>query len=508
MERVQRAFNAPKSRGKGSERTNILEDIIGGGASAHIARARQNFWTYCQYINPKFFRNDRPHLRELADALQALYERRLINPATGEAYRKMMINIGPRFGKSYTLCLFEQWVYGRNQMERIISTSYNEILSGRFARNVRDGIDATKADPKVHIFADVFPGVKIKYGDAATQMWSLEGQYFSFLAAGFGGTITGVGCSIGVIDDPVKNHMEAANESVLEGQWAWYTDTFLSRIEENGLQIIVMTRWATGDLCGRLLEAESAEWYVMRMPAVVDEERREMLCPALLSWARWEKIKSLTSEAIVRANYLQEPIDVQGRLYTELMLYEDVPRKPNGDADFERIISYTDTADAGDDNLCSWAAGLRAGELWVLDAYYTDEGMEITEPGTADFLHRNHVNIAAIESNNGGRGFARNVSGQLWKRHKDRSVYILPRNQRQNKEARILVNSTYVMQHVFFPKDFARKHPRLHRDLTNYQRKGKNAHDDAPDSLTGLAEIAQGKITTRTRRANGKGART
>lgn len=490
-----------------------LTDLIApdGVKNPAAQRARKNFWEYCRYINPRFYREDREYLKRLCDTLQALVEGRLTRDGISDApvanpLHNMILNLPPRHGKSYTLTLFEQWLFGKRADMKVITVSYNEILSGRFARGVRDGIDQSKIDPEFHAFCDVFPGVRIKYGDAAAQMWALEGSYFSFLAAGFGGTLTGVGALLGVIDDPIKNHMEAANEQLLESQWQWYTDTYLSRIEEGGYQIIVMTRWALGDLCGRLLERERELWYEMRMPAVIDEESGRMLRPSILSAERWKRIKSTTSEAIVRANYLQEPIDSAGRLYTELKEYDDIPRDPDMKPLFERIIAYCDTADTGRDYLCCWVAGLIKGQLWILDAYYTDEAMEVTEVQTADILHRNNVAIAVIESNNGGRGFGRNVAAKLWERHRDRSVYILPRNQRANKEARILTNSGYIQQNVFFPAGWGRRWPELYRALTGYNRRTRNAHDDAPDALTGLAECAQGKLPTRTKRASGKGA--
>ena len=132
-------------------------------------------------------------LADLCDTLQGIFEGRLINPKTGEAYRNLMINLPPRHGKSYTLTLFVQWCMGRRNETRVISVSYNDILAGRFARNVRDGIDADKLDSKVPIFHDVFPSTRVKQGDAAAQLWSLEGQFFNYLATGFGGTITGIG---------------------------------------------------------------------------------------------------------------------------------------------------------------------------------------------------------------------------------------------------------------------------------------------------------------------------
>ena len=267
-----------------------------GITDGKIVAAQARFYDYCKMMNPKFYRDDRPYQRDLCETLQAIFEGRLINKSTGEPYKNLMINLPPRHGKSYTLTLFVQWCMGKKNDTRVISVSYNDILAGRFARNVRDGIDADKIDSKVTIFHDVFPTTRIKQGDAAAQLWSLEGQFFNYLATGFGGTITGIGCSMGIIDDPIKNDQEAFNDRVLDEQWSWYTDTFLSRIEEGGMQIIVMTRWSTKDLCGRLLASEDGgDWFVFCRRACLDEGERRMLCPDLLSWKSYMKKRRLTA---------------------------------------------------------------------------------------------------------------------------------------------------------------------------------------------------------------------
>lgn len=469
--------------------------------AAQLEKCRSSLWAFNQFRNPRFFRDDRPHLREISDVLQGILDGTLLNPKTGKPYRKLMINIGPRLGKSYSMSGFEQWALGRRPDSRIISVSYNEILSTRFGKGVRDGISETKVDPDYPIFADVFPGVRIKDGDAASQIWALEGSYFSFLSTGFGGTITGVGASIGVIDDPVKNHIEANNEAVLDGQWQWYRDTFLSRIEEGGIIIIIMTRWSTRDLCGRLLEAEGDDWYVLRHPTCLDEQTHEMLCSSLMSWERYDALRKLTSREIMLANYQQEPIDLQGRLYDHFTTYAP-DELPQG-----RVVSYTDTADTGADYLCCLIAVVHEGRGYVIDVVYTDAPMERTERQVARALYDARCTEGAIESNNGGRGFARNVRRILWEEYGWRKTQLLDHNQRQNKQARILTEAGYIEDNILFPEGWKERWSEYARAMESYQRKGKNAHDDAPDATTGLAEYIQGGLRRRKRFYSGRGAR-
>lgn len=63
--------------------------------------------------------------------------------------------------------MFAQWVYGKNQQEKVMTGSYNETLSTTFSKAVRDGISRVKADEKKIVYSDIFPGVRIKRGDGA-----------------------------------------------------------------------------------------------------------------------------------------------------------------------------------------------------------------------------------------------------------------------------------------------------------------------------------------------------
>ena len=127
-------------------------------------------------------------------------------------------------------------------------------------------------------------------------------------------------------------------------------------------------------------------------------------------------------------------------------------------------------------------------EYYVLDILFTKEAMEITEPETARMLTKHNVGCAIIESNNGGRGFARNVERILKQDFKTNKTVVQWFTQTKNKVSRILSNSTWCMEHIYFPAGWQNRWSDLAEHLTKYQRQGKNTHDDAEDALTGVCE--------------------
>lgn len=361
--------------------------------------------------------------------------------------------------------------------------SYNETLSTTFSKSVRNTIQEIKADPNKPVYSDVFPGIRIKQGDGAMNLWSLEGQHFSYLATSPTGTATGFGADYIIIDDLIKNALEANNANVLNGHWEWFTNTMLSRLETGGKIILIMTRWHSMDLAGRALEELSELGYKVKhvnLKALQDDD--SMLCDEVLSRKEYDRKTKTMGEDIASANYQQEPIDIKGKLYPAFKTYNELPT-------FKRIASYTDTADQGADYLASFIYGETFdNEAYILDTIYTKDGMEVTEPLLAKKFYENEVNLAHIESNNGGRGFARSVERILKERHGSNKTKVDWFHQNKNKQSRILSNATWVMDHVYFPEGWRNKWPELYKALTTYQREGKNEHDDAPDALTGIGE--------------------
>lgn len=438
---------------------------------AKLELARREFFYFCHLKAPDFYKKDRQYLVELCNEMQDFRE------SDDEV---LLINLPPRHGKSRTVGLFVEWAIGKNKKEKIMTGSYNETLSTVFSKNVRNDIQEEKADEELIVYRDIFPEIKIKKGDASMNLWSVEGGYNNYLATSPSGTATGFGCSILCIDDLIKNSEEAFNEAVLEKHWEWFSNTMLSRIEEGGKIIIIMTRWASKDLAGRsikLFEEQKRKMRLIIKKALQDDGT--MLCEEILSKKSYEnKIKTM-GEEIASANYQQIPIDLKGALYKDLKTYEETP-------DFERIRSYCDTADEGNDNLCNIIYGEYKKQAYILDVYYTKDSMEITEKQTAHRLATHNVNVADIESNNGGRGFARNVQKYLYDNYKTRKCAINWFHQSKNKKARILSSSSWVQENLFFPKNWRDRWPEFYNAIISYQKEGKNKHDDAPDCLAGI----------------------
>ena len=282
-----------------------------------------------------------------------------------------------------------------------------------------------------------------------------------------------------VYDIEVKDNHNFFVDSILVHN----CNTMLSRREGKKKVIVIMTRWSSKDLAGRLIEfLEDNKISYSHINYKAEQEGNKMLCDEIFNKATADRTRLLMGEDIYQANYNQEPIDSKGCLYSNLMEYAELPEV------ITSIENYTDTADRGKDFLCSINYAIsKDGYAYILDVLYTQESMETTEIKVAEMFTRDNVNYAHIESNNGGRGFARNVD-RLIKEMGNRHTKIKPFHQSKNKESRILTGSTGVMQNIYFPKDWKFKYPMFYKHVTGFQRAGVNEFDDSVDTLTGIYE--------------------
>lgn len=444
---------------------NLKEEIK---KQARLELARRDFFEYCKLTASDFYEEERNFLKDLCYQLQDFYK---------SDEKVCVINMPPRHGKSRTAGKFVEWILGTNPNEKIMTGSYNEDLSSSFAKSVRDTIASAKTEGVI-VYNDIFPNTKIKDGEATQKKWALAGSKVSnYLATSPTGTATGFGCTIMIIDDLIKNAKEAYNENTLKNHIDWFNNTMLSRTENGFKLIIIMTRWSSNDLAGYILENYPNVRHI-NYKAV--QEDGSMLCEDVLSKEDYEFKTRNMNKDIIYANYQQEPIDVKNRLYTSFKTYEKLPPA-------HYIMNYTDTADEGKDYLCSIDYQMYNNEYYILDVIYTQESMEVTEPAVAKMLTKDNVGNANIESNNGGRGFARNVQKEL-KELKNTHTKVNWFHQGENKVARILSNSTGVMNNIHFPINWEDRWPEFAKHLKHYVRTGENEHDDAEDCLTGVYE--------------------
>ena len=260
----------PKSR------TKILEDVIQTDnkpvtlavdeAKKELARrelARRHLLDFTKFRFPSY--NTNWHHKVLADALERVENGTL---------KRLIVNMPPRHGKSELVSVnFPAWAMGRNKDRSIMAASYAAGLATDFGRKVRNIMD----DQEYKILFDT----RLAEDAQAKGSWATNGRG-EYNALGVGGSATGKGASILIIDDPVKNREEADSEIVSESIWDWYRSTARTRLTPDGAIVIVMTRWRDNDLVGRILEeaklSAGEQWEVITLPAIAesdDENRKE-----------------------------------------------------------------------------------------------------------------------------------------------------------------------------------------------------------------------------------------
>ena len=469
--------------------TQVLTEAI--QKKAKCVLASKSLFDYCKIRDSETFYNEEnaPYLLEICQAIEEF---------ENDDNELLMVNMPPRHGKSRTATNSASWLLGRNPQYKIMTGTYNTILSTKFSKQVRNIIMEQPRLNKI-CFNNIFPKVKIKYGSASAGMWGLEGnEEDNYLATAPNSSSTGIGCDFLIIDDLIKNKYEAYHKELLNKLFEdWIRDTLYQRLEGKRKILVFMTRWSTKDPCGRLITLfqEQGRKYRLITKKAFDSKTGKMLNPMILNKRQYGLLIQTIGEDIVEANYNQTPIDLKGCLYKRFLEYDPTDIRsidnPNGKIIFKDIRCRCDTADTGDDFLCSIAYGVtRDNQAYVLPInaiIYTQDDMETTEKQVAKQLLENNVKVFRPESNNGGRGFCRAVEKEYKKLGGTKCVF-RPYTQTLNKEARILSNSTEVQNIIHYPLDWKSRYREYYISMKEYQRQGKNEHDDAQDCTTSIAE--------------------
>lgn len=439
---------------------------------AKIELARRSFWDFEQLLYPDLFTDDRKILKRVAETLQWFIDE------SDKHY--LVISLPPGFYKSFTAKNLAMFLMGRNPRNRVIGAANSGDLSSMFSTQVRDTILGINYGKGGTSYPVIFPNTKIKQGFATKSKWELEGSAEpSYRATSPTSALTGSRADYFIIDDIIKNSIDAMNARVHEANFDWYRNTLFSRADgDNYKFIFVMQRWAKADLSGRIIDFYGDDVISIDFPAI--DDNGVLLDPTIMSQAKINEARRTLRPEVFKANYLQKPMDIEGRLYREFEEWTTLPNVP-----VKR--NNTDVADQGTDFLSSWNWVEHEGKVYITDIYHSDEKAEITEPKVAKMIHAGELTEAEFESNNGGKGYARNVERELKELGNIKTV-VKWTPQSSNKEARILASSAWVQKNVLMPPNWTSKYPQAAEQVLSYVAGAKNQHDDAPDVLATIYE--------------------
>lgn len=256
---------------------------------------QEKFIKFVERVWPTFISG--AHHKRMADAFERV--------ANGTC-KRLIINMPPRHTKSeFASYLLPAWFLGKFPHKKVIQASNTGELAVGFGRKVRNLVDS-------EVYNNIFPNLALQADSKAAGRWNTSkgGDYF---AIGVGGTVTGKGADVLIIDDPHSEQeaaMAASNPDIYDKVFEWYTSGPRQRLQPGGAIVVVMTRWAQRDLTGQVLKSAAQrsgeEWEVIEFPAILPSGKP--LWPQFWSLAELEALREELPNSKWQAQYQQNPV--------------------------------------------------------------------------------------------------------------------------------------------------------------------------------------------------------
>jgi predicted phage terminase large subunit-like protein len=247
-----------------------------------------------------------------------------IDDALTEAWNtpdsRLIIQTPPQLGKStHAVRRFALWALTQNPDARIVMASYGQRIAVRWSRQVRDDI-------RTH--QDQLGNLRVRDDLAGQAEWRLAGYEGGVFATGIGGALTGRSADLLIIDDPVRDAEQASSATYQERNWEWWNATAQTRLSPGAPVILILTRWSTQDLAGKLMAEHPGEWKVLNLPAQADhnpdkgetdplgrEPGEWLTIPSGRTVAQWEQRKANTDQRTWSALYMGRPTPDEGGVF-------------------------------------------------------------------------------------------------------------------------------------------------------------------------------------------------
>lgn len=453
--------------------------------------AQDDLLSFAKMLMPKQDDPDNPDVSEY----QIAKHHRVIAAALEEVERgnikRLIVNLGPRHGKSQlTSRLFPAWYLGRNPANSIILGTYNEKFSWDFGRDVRGIIQ----DP---IYKQIFPDATLLAGAASVDRLELE-QKGKIFFTGRGGSLTGRGGHGMIIDDPIKDRVEADSPTTREKLWSWYNQVLKTRLLSSiGWIVIIQTRWHEDDLVGRLTDpnnasfsaSEAKKWKIIDLPAIagskdiLGRKEGEALWPSRFPISYLHEMRESDPRGF-QALYQGSPTPEDGNFFdaSQLRTYSrPTDRPPNEKLRFYCASDHAVSIKQDRDKTCLIPIGVDEHDnIWVLDdvkwgRWLTDKSVEYMIDLMAKYkplywwAERGHI--------------SKSIGPFLLKRMRERSTYVSideitpttdKKSRAQSMQGRISMGKVYLPSYA----------PWYPEALDQMLKFPYGSHDDFVDALS------------------------
>lgn len=405
----------------------------------------------------------------------------------------LSISMPPGTGKTTLGEFFISFVMGHYPNTPNLMSSHSGFMTRMFYDAVLNIITSNE-----YCWSDVFPDIVFEGNNAKEETINLgRWQPFKTLTCRpIRGSLTGVTRCEGFlyVDDLVSGIEEALSIDRLDKLYGEYTTDLKSRKKKKAKEIHIATRWSVHDVIGRLerMYEGNPRAEFIAVPDIDPQTRKSNFdydYDVGFDEKYFHDMEMSMDDVSYRCLYKSDPIEREGILYHPTELQRYIGGLPDREPD--SILAICDTKDTGTDyNFLG--VFYQYGDRYYLE----DLVFKNIDPGTldelnSDMLVKHHVQQAQFESNKEGSRTANEVERLV--KAKGGRCHITKKYTTQNKETKIIVNSSWVKEHVIF-KDITEYEPKsdygvMMSFLCSYTQLGKNKHDDAPDTLAMFAQF-------------------
>lgn len=455
-----------------------------------LAQEHKDFDSYLLYVEKNRDPEDRyyqPRRNKIYWLVQKM--QRLID----DELDILSISMPPGTGKTTLGEFFISFVMGHYPNTPNLMSSHSGFMTRMFYDAVLNIITSNE-----YCWSDVFPDIVFEGNNAKEETINLgRWQPFKTLTCRpIRGSLTGVTRCEGFlyVDDLVSGIEEALSIDRLDKLYGEYTTDLKSRKKKKAKEIHIATRWSVHDVIGRLerMYEGNPRAEFIAVPDIDPQTGKSNFdydYDVGFDEKYFHDMEMSMDDVSYRCLYKSDPIEREGILYHPTELQRYIGGLPDREPD--SILAICDTKDTGTDyNFLG--VFYQYGDRYYLE----DLVFKNIDPGTldelnSDMLVKHHVQQAQFESNKEGSRTANEVDRLV--KAKGGRCHITKKYTTQNKETKIIVNSSWVKEHVIF-KDITEYEPKsdygvMMSFLCSYTQLGKNKHDDAPDALAMFAQF-------------------